>query len=96
MDGAVVDLKAGGVSVASVSTVSDLRVLGPDPERLLCVLRPFAPGEAYADRRPQLDFLRRLAASGEFRVALRWTPTFPTPTSKHGHPLCPLGQSPWP
>ncbi len=70
MGEAVADLKAGGVSVASFSTVSDLRVLGPDPERLLCVRRPFEPGEAYADHRRQLDSLRQFAASGEVRVVL--------------------------
>lgn len=70
MGEAVADLIAGGVSVASFSTVSDLRVLGPDPERLLCALRPFEPGEAYADHRRQLDALRRFVASGDVRLVL--------------------------
>lgn len=46
-----------GMSAVGLSTVADLLVLGPDAEGGLRATRAFAPGEAYADHRRQMEGL---------------------------------------
>jgi membrane dipeptidase len=55
--------RQAGMRAVGLSTVSDLLVLGADAEGSLRAVRDFAPGEAYADHRRQLDGLVSLLAS---------------------------------
>lgn len=61
MDQSLLDLKAGGVALASFATVADLRVLGPNADGGLCAVRDFAPGEARADHDRQIRALQGFA-----------------------------------
>jgi membrane dipeptidase len=51
-----------GLAAVTLSTVADLRVLGPDPVRGLRAVRQFGPGEAYADHRRQLAAIGQILA----------------------------------
>jgi membrane dipeptidase len=54
--------REAGMAAVTLSTVSDLRVLAPDPVKGLRAGREFAPGEAYADHRRQLDGIGQVLA----------------------------------
>jgi membrane dipeptidase len=54
--------RAAGLAAVTLSTVADLRVLAPDPVKGLRAGREFAPGEAYADHRRQLDGIGQVLA----------------------------------
>ena len=62
--------QAAGITAVTVSTVADLRVLSPDPDRGLRATRSFLPGEAYGDHKRQLDGIGRLLAAAGIQVAL--------------------------
>jgi membrane dipeptidase len=59
-----------GLAAVTLSTVADLRVLGPDPVRGLRAVRQFEPGEAYADHRRQLAGIGQLLAGLGVEVAV--------------------------
>src|SRR5580658_6833729 len=59
-----------GLAAVTLSTVADLRVLGPDPVRGLRAVRPFEPGEAYADHRRQLAGIGQILAGFGVEVAV--------------------------
>jgi hypothetical protein len=59
-----------GLAAVTLSTVADLRVLGPDPVRGLRAVRPFEPGEAYADHRRQLAGIGQILAGLGVEVAV--------------------------
>ncbi len=61
--------RAAGVTALALATVSDFAVLRPDPVTGLRAQRDFAPGEAYADHRRQLDGIRRAVAAAGADVA---------------------------
>jgi membrane dipeptidase len=65
--GAVADLVAGGVALASFSTVADLRVLSIGPNGI-GTSREFEPGEAWSDHQRQLAALLDLAEEGSVRL----------------------------
>jgi len=67
--GALRDAAAAGMTALMLSTVSDFAVLRSDPVTGLRAYRDFAPGEAYADHRRQLDGIRRAAAAAGAEVA---------------------------
>jgi membrane dipeptidase len=58
-DGAIADMRRGGLTGAMFATVADLAVLGRT-ERGLGATRAFAPGEAFADHLRQIDAARSL------------------------------------
>jgi membrane dipeptidase len=62
--------QAAGMAAVTVSTVADLRVLSPDPDRGLRATRSFQPGEAYEDHKRQLDGIARLLAAAERELAV--------------------------
>ena len=64
---AVADLCAGGVALASFSTVADLRVLSVGPNGIE-TSREFENGEAWADHQRQIAALLALAAEGAVRL----------------------------
>jgi membrane dipeptidase len=51
-----------GITAVTLSTVADLRVLTPDPDRGLRATRQFRPGEALADHERQLAGLAEVVA----------------------------------
>jgi membrane dipeptidase len=59
-----------GMAAVTLSTVADLRVLGPDPVTGLRASRPFRRGEAYEDHRRQLAGIARVLARLGTRVAV--------------------------
>jgi len=59
-----------GMAAVTVSTVADLRVLSPDPDRGLRATRSFLPGEAYDDHKRQIDGIGRLLAAAGSEVAV--------------------------
>jgi len=59
-----------GMTAVTVSTVADLRVLSPDPDRGLRATRSFLPGEAYDDHKRQLDGIARLLAEAGREIAV--------------------------
>jgi membrane dipeptidase len=61
---------AAGMTAVTVSTVADLRVLSPDPDRGLRATRSFLSGEAYSDHKRQLDRIGRLVAAADSDVAV--------------------------
>ena len=64
---AVADLVAGGVALASFSTVADLRVLSVGPDGITTG-REFESGEAWSDHQRQLAALLDLAGQGSVRL----------------------------
>jgi membrane dipeptidase len=58
-----------GITAVTLSTVADLRVLAPDPERGLRITRPFRPGEAQADHARQLAGLAGIIRAAGLDVA---------------------------
>ncbi len=66
-EAAVADLVAGGVALASFSTVADLRVLSIGPNGI-GTSRDFEPGEAWSDHQRQLAALLDLAEEGAVRL----------------------------
>ncbi|MCU1353115.1 MAG: hypothetical protein JWM05_2324 [Acidimicrobiales bacterium] len=65
--------RQAGMRAVGLSTVSDLLVLAPDADGGLRAAREFAPGEAYADHRRQLDSLvALLEAAGAPLVRKSW------------------------
>jgi membrane dipeptidase len=64
---AVADLVAGGVALASFSTVADLRVLSVGPNGITTG-REFEGGEAWSDHQRQLTALLDLASEGAVRL----------------------------
>ena len=66
---AVRDAAAAGVTALVLAIVSDFAVLRPDPVTGLRAYRDFAPGEAYADHRRQLDGIRQAVAATGAEVA---------------------------
>lgn len=77
VEGALAEMRAGGLSVVAFATVADLRVLTVDPSGGLGAGRSFEPGEAYQDHQRQLEALRGLADLD--RVELTLEPTTPEP-----------------
>jgi len=63
------DAAAAGVTALMLATVSDFAVLRPDPVTGLRAYRDFAPDEAYADHRRQLDGIRGAVAAAGVEVA---------------------------
>lgn len=61
--------RRAGVTAVTLSTVADLRVLAPDPERGLRATRPFRPGEAQADHARQLAGLAGIVSAAGLNVA---------------------------
>jgi membrane dipeptidase len=61
---AIGDLRAGRVSGALFAGVADAQLLDFAPDRGLFAAREFAPGEAWADYRRQIDVLKALVARG--------------------------------
>jgi membrane dipeptidase len=63
--GALTAARTSGLAAVTLSTVADLRVLAPDPDRGLRATRQFRPGEARADHARQLAGLAAaIAAAG--------------------------------
>jgi membrane dipeptidase len=58
-----------GITAVTLSTVADLRVLTPDPERGLRATRQFRPGEALADHERQLAGIAEIVAGAGLDVA---------------------------
>lgn len=58
-----------GITAVTLSTVADLRVLTPDPERGLRATRQFRPGEALADHERQLAGIAEIVARAGLDVA---------------------------
>ena len=58
-----------GITAVTLSTVADLRVLAPDPERGLRATRQFRPGEARADHERQLAGLAEIVTGAGLDVA---------------------------
>jgi membrane dipeptidase len=67
---AVAAAAASGVAAITLSTVADLRVLGPDPVKGLAASREFGRGEAYGDHRRQLDAITATLADLGVPVAV--------------------------
>lgn len=65
---ALASAQRAGMSAVGFSTVADLVVLGPDSEGGLHAMRPFAPGEAYADHERQLSGLIELIERADGRL----------------------------
>jgi|SRR5271165_3637482 len=61
--------RSAGLAAVTLSTVADLRVLAPDPERGLRAARPFRPGEAAADHARQLAGLGDLISAAGLDLA---------------------------
>jgi membrane dipeptidase len=59
---ALAGAREAGLAAVTLSTVADLRVLALDPVKGLRAGREFAPGEAYADHRRQLDGIGQVLA----------------------------------
>lgn len=70
MDQSLIELKEGGVALASFATVADLRVLGANADGGLCAVRDFGPGEARADHDRQIRALQEFA-EGSGRTIVR-------------------------
>jgi membrane dipeptidase len=68
VSGALRDAAAAGVTALMLATVSDFAVLRPDPVSGLRAFRDFAPDEAYADHRRQLEAIRRAVAAAGAEV----------------------------
>ncbi|MGH3255017.1 MAG: dipeptidase [Streptosporangiaceae bacterium] len=66
---AVRDAAAAGMTALMLATVSDFAVLRPDPVTGLRAHRDFAPGEAYAEHRRQLEAIREAVAGAGAEVA---------------------------
>src|SRR5271169_5476183 len=58
-----------GIAAVTLSTVADLRVLAPDPERGLRAARPFRSGEAQADHARQLAGLAGIISAAGLDLA---------------------------
>lgn len=56
---AYAEAQRAGMAAITLSTVADLRVLAPHPDKGLHARRPFRPGEARADHRRQLRQIRQ-------------------------------------
>lgn len=69
VSGALRDAAAAGVTALMLATVSDFAVLRPDLVSGLRAFRDFAPDEAYADHRRQLEAIRRAVAAAGAEVA---------------------------
>ncbi|HEY2313315.1 MAG TPA: membrane dipeptidase [Streptosporangiaceae bacterium] len=67
--GALAAARAAGLAAITLSTVADLRVLAPHPDKGLRVGRAFRPGEARVDHRRQLDGICRAVAAAGLQVA---------------------------
>ncbi len=61
--------QAAGLTAVTLSTVADLQVLTPDPERGLRASRQFRPGEARADHARQLAGLAEVVRTAGTQVA---------------------------
>jgi len=59
-----------GLAAVTLSTVADLRVLAPDPDKGLRASRPFQPGEAIADHRRQLQGIGAIVADLGTQIAV--------------------------
>jgi membrane dipeptidase len=70
IDGAIADMKAGGLGVVAFSTVGDMRVLAVKDEAIYAG-RDFDPGEAAADHRRQLAAVTRIANAGGCTIVRR-------------------------
>ncbi len=64
-DDAAADMRAGGLTVAALSTVSDFDVLDLG-DKGLSAIRPFHPGEAWHSYQTQIARLKSLTARGLF------------------------------
>lgn len=67
--GALTAARRAMLTAVTLSTVADLLVLAPDPERGLRAARSFGPGEAAADHARQLAGLRAALAAADVPVA---------------------------
>lgn len=67
-EGAIADMRHGGLAGAMFATVADLAVLGRT-ERGLGATRAFAPGEAYDDHLRQIDAARMLFDANDVALA---------------------------
>ena len=67
--GALQAAREAGLTAVSFATVADLLVLAPNDAGGLHAGRDFAPGEARADHRRQLDGLRRLVDAEQVAIA---------------------------
>lgn len=67
-EGAIADMRYGGLTGAMFATVADLAVLGKT-DRGLGATRAFAPGEAFADHLRQIDTARSLFDANDIALA---------------------------
>lgn len=66
---AVAEMKRSGLTLAHFATVADRALLGAEGSRVYDV-RPFEPGEAYADHKRQLGLLKEMLAAHDIRTVL--------------------------